>query len=175
MPLFELNGKSPTIASDAFIAPTASLIGEVIIEAGASVWYNAVIRADYAPTIVRHGANVQDGSVIHSGDETMTEVGVRATIGHLCMVHGAHIGEEALIGNGSTVLDGARIGARCLVASHSLVLSGAVFEAGMFVAGVPAVAKRSVVGTGMERLLDLNPPAYIELAQKHRNSLRQVG
>ena len=175
MPLFELNGKSPRIAEDAFIAPTASLIGDVIVEAGASVWYNAVIRADYAPTIVRAGANVQDGSVIHSGDEIMTEVGALATIGHLCMVHGAQIGVEALIGNGSTVLDGARIGSRCLVASHSLVLSGSVFEPGLFVAGVPAVVKGRVGGSAMETLLDNNPPAYRELAQLHRASLRQVG
>jgi carbonic anhydrase/acetyltransferase-like protein (isoleucine patch superfamily) len=175
MPLFELNGKSPQIADDAFVAPTASLVGDVVVESGASVWYNAVIRADYAPTIVRAGANVQDGSVIHSGEEIMTEVGPGATIGHLCMVHGAYIGAEALIGNGSTVLDGARIGSRCLVASHSLVLQGAVFEDGLFIAGVPAVAKRPVAGTAMDQLLDINPIAYVDLASRHRTGLRQVG
>ena len=175
MPLYELDGKAPRVADDAFIAPTASLVGDVTVESGASVWYNAVIRADYAPTIVRRGANVQDGTVIHSGEEIGTDVGEGATIGHLCMVHGAHIGAEALIGNGSTVLDGARIGARCLVASHSLVRQAAVFADGLFIAGVPAVAKRPLAGTDMEALLDLNPPAYVELARRHRTGLRRVG
>jgi len=171
MPVFGLNGKVPKIADDAFVAPTATVIGDVTIEAGASVWYNAVLRADYAPIIIRRGANVQDGSVLHSGSELATEVGVRVTVGHLCMVHGATLGEEALIGNGSTVLDGARIGSRCLVAAHSLVLSGAIFEPGMFIAGAPAVAKRPVAGTSMEELLDLNPPGYAELAIRHRTGL----
>jgi carbonic anhydrase/acetyltransferase-like protein (isoleucine patch superfamily) len=171
MPIFALNGKEPRVADDAFIAANATLIGEVIVEAGASVWYNAVIRADYSPIIIRRGANVQDGSVLHGPPDVITEIGVRVTIGHLCMVHGATIGEEALIGNGSTVLDGARIGSRCLVAAHSLVLAGSSFDDGMFVAGVPAVAKKSLVGTHMEKLLDANPPAYVELAQRHRTGL----
>src|SRR6187200_2285963 len=99
MPLYSLVGVSPTIADDAFIAPTASLIGDVRVEAGASVWYGAVLRADYSPIIVRAGANVQDGSVLHAPPDLPCEVGPGATIAHLCVVHGATIGEEALIGN----------------------------------------------------------------------------
>ncbi len=175
MPLFALDGRSPRIAADAFIAPNATLVGEVIVESGASVWYNAVIRADYSPIIIRRGANVQDGSVMHGPPDAVTEVGVRATVGHLCMVHGATIGQEALVGNGSTILDGARIGARCLVAAHSLVLSGASFAEGMFVAGIPAAVKRPVAGTPMEQLLAVNPMAYEELARRHRTGARQVG
>jgi carbonic anhydrase/acetyltransferase-like protein (isoleucine patch superfamily) len=170
MPLFELDGKRPQVSADAFIAPTATLIGDVIVEAGASVWYNAVIRADYSTIYIRQRANVQDGSVLHSPPDIPTEIGEGVTIGHLCMVHGAVIGSEALIGNGSTVLDGSVIGARCLVAAHSLVLSGSKFGPGYLIAGVPAVAKKPLAGTPMEELLDINPPAYVELARRHRGA-----
>ena len=108
MPLFAFEGKSPKIHPTAFIAPTASIIGDVTVEENASVWYNTVLRADFSPIVIRRGANVQDGSVIHVTPAGGTDVGPGATIGHLCMVHAATIGEEALVGNASTVLDGAR-------------------------------------------------------------------
>src|SRR5918997_2898839 len=131
MPLFSFEGKRPTVAPDAFVAPTATLVGAVTIEAGASVWYGAVIRADYSPVVIREGANVQDGAVLHGPPNTPTEVGAGATVAHLCVVHGAILGEECLIANGATVLDGARIGARSLVAAHSLVATGAVIPDGV--------------------------------------------
>src|SRR3954447_10869665 len=125
MPLYAFEGKSPTVHETAFIAPTATLVGDVVVEAGASVWYGAVIRADYSPVIVRAGANVQDGSVLHGPPGMPCEIGPGATVAHLCLVHGATVGEEALIANGCTVLDGARIGARTMVAAHSLVAANA--------------------------------------------------
>jgi carbonic anhydrase/acetyltransferase-like protein (isoleucine patch superfamily) len=124
MPLFAFEGRAPTISPQAWIAPTATLVGDVRVEAHASVWYGAVLRADFGPIIVRSGANVQDGSILHGGSEPVTEVGPGATIGHLCVVHSATIGEEALVGNGATVLDGAVIGARALVAAGCTVPPG---------------------------------------------------
>jgi len=175
MPLFALDGVVPRVHPDAFVAPTAVLVGDVVVEAGASVWYNAVIRADYSRIVVREGANVQDCSVLHGPPNLRTEIGPRATVGHQCVVHGAVIGEEALIGNGSTVLDGARIGARCLVAAHSMVPAGAEFEPEMLVAGAPAVAKRSIVGTPAQQWVEINPDAYRELAQRHAAELELLG
>src|SRR4029077_19635019 len=96
----------------AFVAPTATLVGDVIVEAGASIWYGAVLRADYPPVIVRAGANVQDGAVLHGPPGLTTDVGRGATVAHNCVVHGAVLGEECLIANGAIVLDAARIGAR---------------------------------------------------------------
>src|SRR5215468_3988318 len=115
MPLFSFEGKSPRIHPTAFIAPTASIIGDVTIEENASVWYNAVLRADFGPIVVRRGANVQDGAVVHVTPAGGMEVGAGATVGHLCLVHAATLGEECLVGNGSTVLDGARIGVRAMI------------------------------------------------------------
>src|SRR5256886_17566718 len=142
MPLFEFEGKRPTIHETAFVAETASIIGDVTIEENASVWYGVVLRADYGPLVVRAGANVQDGSVLHGPPGQMLEVGPGATVAHLCVVHGAVIGEEALVANGCTVLDGARIGARTMVAAHSLVAANADIPEEVLAAGSPAVVKR---------------------------------
>ena len=167
MPLFSFEGRSPEVHPDAFIAPTATLVGEVTVEAGASVWYNAVIRADYSPVIIRAGANVQDGSILHGPPNEPTEVGAGATVAHLCVVHGATLGEECLVANGSTVLDGARIGAGTMIAAHSLVAAGVDIPAHVLAAGSPAVVKKPIEGTPAEFWVKMNPPAYADLARRH--------
>jgi carbonic anhydrase/acetyltransferase-like protein (isoleucine patch superfamily) len=174
MPLYAFEGKSPTVHETAFIAPTATLVGDVTVEEGASVWYGAVIRADYSPVVIRAGANVQDGAVLHGPPNNPTEVGRGATVAHLCVVHGATLGEECLIANGATVLDGARIGARTMVAAHSLVAADADIPAGVLVAGSPAVVKKPLEGTPAEFWVKMNPPAYAELAQRHRHGIEEV-
>src|ERR1700757_5316244 len=117
MPLFSFEGRSPNVDPTAFVAPTATLIGDVTIEAGASVWFNTVLRADYAPVVIREGANVQDGSVLHAPPGIPTDIGPGATVAHMCLIHGAHVGAEALIANLATVLGGAVIGSRRLNAA----------------------------------------------------------
>jgi carbonic anhydrase/acetyltransferase-like protein (isoleucine patch superfamily) len=167
MPLYSFEGRSPSVHPDAFVAPTATLVGDIVVEAGASVWYGAVIRADYSRVTVRSGANVQDGAVIHGPPELPTEVGLGSTFAHLCVVHGAVLGEESLVANGATVLDGARIGARALVAAHALVPAGMEVPDGFLVAGVPAQVKRPVEGSPAEMWVKFNPAAYADLAQRH--------
>jgi carbonic anhydrase/acetyltransferase-like protein (isoleucine patch superfamily) len=174
MPLFSFEGLAPEVHPDAFAAPTATLVGDVTVEEGASVWFGAVIRADFASVVVRAGANVQDGSVVHGPPGTPTEIGPGATVAHLCVVHGAVLGEECLVANGTTVLDGARVGARSLVAAHSLVASGAVIPDGVLAAGSPAVVKRPLEGTPSEFWVKANPQAYRELAVRHREAARPV-
>ncbi len=95
--LYEFEGKRPAIADDAFVAPTATLIGDVTIESGASVWYGAVLRGDEGPIVVRRDANVQDFSLLHCPPGVTTEVGPGATVAHQCVVHGAVVEEEALV------------------------------------------------------------------------------
>src|SRR5215470_9664554 len=141
MPMFAFEDREPSVSAQAWVAPTATLIGDVRIEADASVWYGAVLRADFGPIIIRRGANVQDGSVLHGGADPVTEVGAGATVGHLCVVHGCVIGAEALIGNGATVLDGARIGARCLIGAGSTVPPNTVVPDDTLVLGGVARAK----------------------------------
>ncbi len=171
MPLFALEGRAPQVSPQAWIAPTATLVGDVRVEAEASVWYGAVLRADFGPIIIRRGANIQDGSVLHGGDDPVTEVGEGATIGHLCVVHGCLIGTEALIGNGATVLDGAVIGSRALIAAGATVAPGTVIPDGMIAVGVPARVAGEVTGRARE-WVDTNPEIYRALARRHAAGLR---
>ena len=174
MNLFEYEGIRPTIAEDAWIAPTATLIGDVTVESGASIWYGATLRGDDGPIVVRANANVQDGSVVHTTPQVTTEIGRGATIAHLCMIHGAVVEEEALVGNGCVVLDGARIGARSLIAAMSLVPAGKEIPPGVLAAGVPAVVKREIAGTNAEFWVKMNPVYYPELAKRHRAGIRRI-
>ena len=138
------------------------------------IWYGAVLRADFSPVIVRAGANVQDGSIVHGPPGAPTEIGPGATVAHLCVVHGAVLEEECLVANGCTVLDGARVGARSLVAAHSLVAANAVIPPGVLAAGSPAQVKRPIEGTAAEIWVTTNPGAYAELAQRHKGGVEPV-
>jgi len=173
MPLFAFEGREPKVSPEAWIAPTATLVGDVLVEAGASIWYGAVLRADFGPVVVRRGANVQDGSILHGGSDPVTEIGEGATIGHLCVVHGAAVHEEALIGNGATVLDGAVVGRRALVAAGCTVPPGMTIPAGMLAVGVPARIAGEITG-GAREWVEHNPEAYRELARRHAASVRPV-
>ena len=172
--LYEYEGISPTIAADAFVAPTATVIGDVTIEAGASIWYGAVLRGDDGPIVIRANANVQDGSVLHCPPGVATEIGPGATVAHQCIVHGAVLEEEALVGNGSVILDGARIGTRSLVAALSLVQPGVSIPPGVLAAGVPAVVKRELAGTPAEMWIKLNPKHYPALAKRHIAGIKPI-
>ena len=172
MPLFAFEGISPTVHPSAWIAPTATLVGDVRVEQNASVWYGAVLRADFGPVIIRAGANIQDNSVLHGGPEG-TEVGPGATVGHLCVVHGATIGAQALIGNGATVQDGAVIGPRTLVAAGATIAPNTHLDEERVVLGQVAKEDRPL-STGARRWIETNPAAYTELAQRHRTGVTPV-
>jgi len=168
MPLYSFEGKSPRVHPTAFIAPTACLIGDVTVEENASVWYGTVLRADFNPIAIRRGANVQDNAVIHVTPAGGVEVGPGATVGHLCLVHAATIGEEALVGNSSTVLDGARIGVRAMIGAGSLVTPGTEIPDGVLALGAPCKVRGPLEGTPAERWVKMNPRGYQALAQRHR-------
>jgi len=173
MPLFAFEGHAPAVSPAAWIAPTATLVGDVRVEAEASIWYGAVLRADFGAIIVRRGANVQDGSVLHGGSDPVTEVGEGATIGHLCVVHGAVIGAEALVGNGATVLDGAVVGRRALVAAGCTVPPGMSIPDGMLAVGVPARIAGEVTARARQ-WVETNPQVYRDLARRHAAGVRPV-
>jgi carbonic anhydrase/acetyltransferase-like protein (isoleucine patch superfamily) len=173
MPLFSFEGRAPDISPHAWIAPTATLVGDVRVEADASIWYGAVLRADFGPIVVRRGANVQDGSVLHGGTDPVTEVGEGATIGHLCVVHGAVIQAEALVGNGATVLDGVAVGRRALVAAGAIVPPRMTIPDGMLAAGVPARLVGEVSG-GAKQWVETNPAIYRDLARRHAAGVQPV-
>src|SRR6476469_1150536 len=174
MPLYSFEGRTPIVDEGAFVAPTATLIGDVPVEAGASVWCNIVLRADFALIIIREGANVQDGSVLHAPPGIPTDVGPGATVAHSCVIHGVHIGQEAIIANHATVLDGAVIGRRSLIAAQSLVVGGTKIPDEVLVTGSPAKVRGPIAGTGAQMWVDTNPGAYQDLARRYVEGLRPI-
>ncbi|ASR38375.1 gamma carbonic anhydrase family protein [Prauserella marina] len=172
MPMFAFEGVSPTVHPDAWIAPTATLIGDVIVEKDASVWYGAVIRADFGRIVIREGANIQDNSVLHVGDG-VCEVGKNATVGHSCIVHDCTVGEQVLIGNGATVLDGAVIGERTLVAAGATVTPGTEVPSEVVAIGSPA--KKFVPLTPSARgWVEHNAAIYQQLARRHAEGIEPL-
>lgn len=140
--ILAVNGISPKIAPDVFIAPGAVVAGDVEIGPGSSVWFNAVLRGDVAPIRVGARSNVQDGAVLHVDPGTPCIVGDDVTIGHGAIVHGTTIGNGTTIGMGAIVLSRSTVGARAIVAAGAVVAEGAEVADGALVAGVPAKEKR---------------------------------
>lgn len=138
MPIYEFEGRYPSIHPTAFVAPTAAVIGDVTIGPGSSIWFGAVIRADFSPIAIGSETNVQDGSVIHGPPDFQTIIGSRVTIAHLCLIHGATLGDDSTVANGATILDGASVGAGAVIAAHSLVPGETEIPPNTFAAGVPA-------------------------------------
>ncbi|EFL30675.1 phenylacetic acid degradation protein PaaY [Streptomyces viridochromogenes DSM 40736] len=163
-----IGGREPQVDPEAFVAPTASVIGGVTLGVGASVWYGAVLRGDVESISVGASSNVQDNCTLHADPGFPVTVGERVSIGHNAVVHGATVEDDCLVGMGATVLNGAVIGAGSLVAAQALVPQGMVVPAGSLVAGVPAKVKRPL--TEEERQgISLNGTMYAELAKAHRD------
>jgi carbonic anhydrase/acetyltransferase-like protein (isoleucine patch superfamily) len=133
-----------TAGDDFYIAPGAQVIGSVLLGAGASLWFNCVLRADDERIEIGSGSNVQDGSVIHADPGSPTLIGRDVTVGHMVMLHSCVIGDESLIGNCAIVLDRARIGRHCIVAAGSLVPPDRAVPDGSVVMGAPAKIVRQV-------------------------------
>ncbi|MER6424578.1 gamma carbonic anhydrase family protein [Streptomyces sp. NPDC001137] len=161
-----IGGREPKIDGEAFVAPTASVIGDVTLKAGASVWYGAVLRGDVERISVGAQANIQDNCTLHADPGFPVSIGERVSVGHNAVVHGATVGDDCLIGMGATVLNGAVIGAGSLVAAQALVPQGMQVPPGSLVAGVPAKVRRELSAEEREGVT-LNGTLYAELAKSH--------
>lgn len=172
MPIAELNGKRPAVHNSTFMAPTAWVIGDVRIEAGVSIWFNAVLRGEWASILVGEGSNVQDCAVIHP-DRRSAIIGKRVTMGHGSIVEGAIVEDEVMLGIRSTILEGARVGRGSVIAAGSLVPSKMEIPPGSFVAGSPA----KVVGrvkAGLVKLIHEGWRGYSKLKEDYRTGLRTI-
>ncbi|WP_029145402.1 gamma carbonic anhydrase family protein [Microbacterium luticocti] len=147
-----LGTSTPQIDDSAFVAAGARVIGAVRLEAGSSVWYNAVLRADGDSITVGAGSNLQDNVSVHVDHGSPVVIGRDVSVGHNAVVHGCTIGDGSLIGMGAVILNGAKIGAGCLVAGGAVVLEGAEIPDGSLVAGVPAKVRRELDPAERERL-----------------------
>src|ERR687886_953801 len=144
------DGKEPQVAPDAFVAPTAVLIGDVVVGEGASVWFGAVLRGDFNRIVVGSGTSVQDNSVIHTNEDLPTVIGSNVTVGHLSLLEGCEVEDGALIGMGSVVLNRARVGRRAMLAAGSVVGEDQEIPSEVLAAGVPAKVKKSLGGSASE-------------------------
>jgi carbonic anhydrase/acetyltransferase-like protein (isoleucine patch superfamily) len=151
--IYELDGIRPQIDETAWVAPTAVLIGNVIVEAGANIWFGAVLRGDNEPITVGAGSNVQENAVLHTDMGFPLTIGANCTIGHKAMLHGCTIEAGSLIGMGATLLNGAKIGAGSLVGACALVTEGKEIAPGSLVMGAPAKVVRDLDAAAQARLL----------------------
>ncbi|HUF01121.1 MAG TPA: gamma carbonic anhydrase family protein [Gaiellaceae bacterium] len=170
MGLHGFEGKEPRVADDAFVAPTATLIGDVVLEAASSVWFGAVLRGDFDLIVVGVGSCVQDNAVVHTAEGLPTIVGANVTVGHSAMLEGCVVEDGALIAMGAIVLQGARVGAGALVAAGSVVREGQKIPAGALAAGVPAVVKKEVDGSS-RRWVETAAAEYRELRRRYLDGL----
>ena len=136
--LYQLGKLIPNISKTSFIAPNASVIGNVVLEDNASVWFNVVIRADNAQIKIGKNSNIQDGSILHVDDNFPINIAQNVTVGHKVMLHGCSIDEGSLIGMNAVVLNGAKIGKNCLVGANALVTENMIVSDGSLVLGSPA-------------------------------------
>jgi carbonic anhydrase/acetyltransferase-like protein (isoleucine patch superfamily) len=144
MTLYMLDGHSPKIARDTWVAPDANLIGKVVLEEAASVWFGCTLRGDNEEILIGAGTNVQENTVMHTDMGYPLVIGAGCTIGHKAMLHGCTLGENTLIGMGATVLNGAKIGKNCLIGAGALVTEGKEIPDGSLVMGAPGKVVRDL-------------------------------
>lgn len=169
MPLLSFAGIQPRVDTTAWVAPTATIIGNVVVEAEASIWFGAVLRGDDAEREIRVGArtNVQDNCVVHVSAEGPTLIGDEVTIGHGAVLESCTIGRGALIGMNAVVLQRARVGEEALVAAGAVVAAGADIPARHLAAGAPARIKKELEGASLGRILE-SAGHYVDLARRYR-------
>ncbi len=159
-------GINPRIGKNVFIAPNAVIIGDVVIEDHASIWYGTVVRGDRSRIRIGAYSNIQDNSTVHTVAEHPVTVGAHVTVGHNAVIHGCRIEEACLVGIGAVILNGASIGRGSIVAAHSLVKEGQAVEAHRMVAGVPAQVKRELAPGWVDRI-KATAGSYADLASEH--------
>ncbi|HEX8445426.1 MAG TPA: gamma carbonic anhydrase family protein [Sphingomonas sp.] len=176
MPVYALDGRQPRRPDDgsAWIAPSADVIGEVVLAAEVSIWFGAVVRADNGAIQIGARSNVQDGAMLHSDPDAPLTIGAGVTIGHHAILHGCTIGDHVLVGMGATVLNHAVIGADSLIGAGALVTEGKAFPAGSLIVGAPARVVRALSEAEIARLRQ-SAAVYCEKRALYAARLEQVG
>lgn len=175
MNLFSLGHDVPQLPEDGdfWIAPGAQLVGRIVIRAGASVWFNAVLRGDNEPITVGEGSNIQDGTICHTDMGFPLTIGSSCTVGHMAILHGCTIADGSLVGMGATVLNGAVIGPNALVGAGALVTEGKIIPEGTLAVGRPARVVRDLTADEISGLLR-TAEGYQRNADRFRGNLKPV-
>jgi len=168
--LYQLAGRKVVRHESAWVAPSAELIGSVVLEQDASVWFKVVVRADNDVITIGEGSNVQDGSVLHTDYGIPMRLGRGVTVGHLAMLHGCEVGDYSLIGMKATVLNRARIGRYCMIGANALITEGKQIPDGTVWMGAPAKLVREVT-EDERKVLEASAHHYVQNAQRYRAEL----
>ena len=172
--MYELDGIAPQVKDDSvWIADMSAVIGNVILEAETSIWFNVTVRGDNEPIKIGPRSNIQDGAVLHSDPGMPLEIGADVTVGHQAMLHGCTIGDNSLIGMGATILNGAKIGKNSIIGAKSLITEGKEFPEGSLIVGSPA---RAIKQLGEEHIAMIAHSAtiYVENAKRFRAELKII-
>jgi carbonic anhydrase/acetyltransferase-like protein (isoleucine patch superfamily) len=172
--IFSLDGIAPRIAATAWVAHDANIIGKVMLEEAANIWFGVTIRGDNEEIRVGRGSNVQENCVLHTDMGFPLTIGADCTIGHKAMLHGCTIGDGSLIGMGAIILNGAKIGRGCLIGAGALVTEGKEIPDGSLVMGAPGKIVRQLDEAAQERLLR-SAEGYRRNAARFRSGLREIG
>jgi len=164
--LVEFNGKKPQVAPDAFVAPTAVLIGDVVVGSKSSVWWGAVLRGDWNRIQIGERTSIQDNCVVHGSMMGGVSVGSGCTVGHAAVLHNCTVKDGCLVGMNATVLDGSVIGEGSVVSAGSVVTMGTQVEPGMVVAGVPGKQTKAV-SDNLKVAVESGSNAYVDLRQRY--------
>ena len=159
-------GFKPKIGEGCFVAENATLVGDVILKDGSSVWFGAVLRAEVAPIVVGPRSNIQDNCTLHTDLNYPITIGEGVSVGHNSVIHGASIGNNCLIGMSTTILNGARIGNDCMIGAGALVLQDSEISEGSLVLGFPAAVKRKLTGVEKDRIRT-NSDHYSQFAKDY--------
>jgi carbonic anhydrase/acetyltransferase-like protein (isoleucine patch superfamily) len=171
--IYELEGRSPQLKGDYWIADSAVVVGNVVLEDQVSVWFNAVLRGDNDPITVGRDSNIQDGSILHTDIGSPLKIGEGVTIGHKVMLHGCDIGDNSLIGINSVILNGARIGKDCLIGANSLIPEGKEIPDGSLVMGSPGKVIRSLDNSS-KLILKISAENYVRNYKRFRTGMKLI-
>ena len=172
MAIYNLGDRQPVLGRKAWVAPNATVIGDVRLGDAASIWWNAVVRGDNDTITIGAGSNIQDGSVLHVDAGVPMILGANVTVGHLVMLHGCTVGDESLIGIKTVILNHAVIGRHCIIGANSLIPEGKVIPERSLVVGSPGKVVRQLSDEEVARL-QRSAQGYVANAQRYRTGLKQ--
>lgn len=169
MPIYDFEGKTPKIHTTVFVASTASIIGDVVIGEGSSVWPGAVIRGDFNNITIGMYTSVQDNTVIHATPRNPTKIGDHVTIGHGAIIHAAIVGNNSLIGMNAVILDGSKIGKNSIIGAGGVVVENTEIPSNSLAVGVPVKVVRTFnEASKLEARAEYSSKSYSELARRHK-------
>lgn len=173
MPIYHLGDKVPQLAPTVWVAPNATIVGDVHLAENVSIWWNAVLRGDNDPIIIGENTNIQDGSVLHTDEGIPLTLGRDITVGHKVMMHGCTVGDGALIGMGSILLNGAVIGKHCLIGAGTLIPEGKVIPERSLVVGSPGRVIRELSDEQVARMV-ASAQHYVRNARRYQQFLEEI-